>query len=106
MSIGKIYFVPAGTRQGYTHGEYRGVWPPPEERLTRHRVYLDNGGVEQLYFFETSEDAQHFWDEGYRRVLYLIDDGPELYPVDSMILWIDGKKVASRSSEAEEKLAD
>ena len=70
----------------------------PQEKYTRHQVFLTHGSVliDEQYFFEDEADARWFWGEGYKERLYLVGEGPETHGHDLMQHWIDGKLEAER----------
>jgi len=98
-SIDHCYLVSAGVRTGYDNREYPlGADLPPGAYSRGHRVHLSNG-IDDLFVFETAEDAQHFWDEGFKEaVRYHVDGDVLVSALEGMTLWIDGKEVAKRDA--------
>ncbi len=108
MSIDHYTWVPAGARndKNLPYRKYSSYAALVAEHKGSHdQVFLAHGGpylIDEQYFFEDPADAQWFWDEGSKSVLYFVDiDGdPSPCSADRMCLWLDDKKVASRDYKA------
>ena len=89
MSIGNYCHVPAGNRDGDNWTK----WKAGEDGivLAPHRVGFCHGGgclIDELFSFESEEDARWFFDEGYEDMLFEGEEMP-----DHLCLHIDSQEV-------------
>ncbi len=100
MSIDYLWHVPAGDRASDNWRKFR----PGDKDLpsTEHQVFLAHGGnvlhttmyaIDELFVFDDPADAQWFFEEGYRDLLYEDEGAP-----DHMYLNISGETVARKQS--------
>jgi hypothetical protein len=110
VSIDSRIFVPTGARNRkpddphytLTKIKYKAGDSMPESQMTQHQVYLAHM-IDEQYFFEDTDDARWFWVEGYKRCLYLGEDGQTVMPYERMALWINGWEIDQRGYEPDPK---
>jgi hypothetical protein len=99
VSIDRFWQVPAGDRN--TQSASWSKYPPGDKSITitPHRVFLAHGGnslTNELFLFDDKDDAQWFYTEGFRGMLFRDGNKTVEASPDHMYLDIDDETVAQR----------